>query len=114
MCSSDLFPSHDMLSEDLKRSLLKLFVASFEYWSRKELRFVNDFYDYLSAHPESQAFLSSRSINFSCPPKDDESFWRELNFTLSSLKNSVKQEIFRRVKHKNYNDISGLLFNLNF
>ena len=78
------------------------------------MRFINDFYDYLSAHPESQAFLSSRSINFSCPPKDDESFWRELNFTLSSLKNSVKQEIFRRVKHKNYNDISGLLFNLNF
>lgn len=100
--------------EDLKRSLFKLFVSSFKYWSRKELRLLNDFYDYLSVHPESQAFLDSRSINFSCPPKDDESFWNELNSTLSSLKNSVKQKIFQKVKHKNYNDISGLLFNLNF
>lgn len=103
-----------VLPEDLKRSLFKLFVSSFKYWSRKELRFLNDFYDYLSVHPESQAFLNSRSINFSCPPKNDESFWNELNSTLSSLKNSVKQKIFQKVKHKNYNDISGLLFNLNF
>lgn len=103
-----------VLPEDLKRSLFKLFVSSFKYWSRKELRLLNDFYDYLSVHPESQAFLNSRSINFSCPPKDDESFWNELNSTLSSLKNSVKQKIFQRVKHKNYNDLSGLLFNLNF
>lgn len=103
-----------VLSEDLKVSLLKVFVASFEYWSKKELRFINDFYDYLSAHPESQAFLSSRSINFVCPPKDDTNFWRSFDSTLSSLKNSVKQRIFQKVKHKNYNDISGLLFNLNF
>lgn len=103
-----------VLLEDLKVSLFKLFTSSFEYWSRKELRLINDFYDYLSVHPESQAFLSSRSINFSCPPKDDKSFWNELNSTLSSLKNSVKQKIFQKVKHKNYNDISGLLFNLNF
>lgn len=103
-----------VLLEDLKVSLFKLFISSFEYWSRKELRLINDFYDYLSVHPESQAFLNSRSINFSCPPKDDESFWNELNSTLSSLKNSVKQKIFQKVKHKNYNDISGLLFNLNF
>lgn len=103
-----------ILPEDLKVFLFKLFVASFDYWSRKELRLINDFYDYLSVHPESQSFLSSRSINFSCPPKDDESFWNELNSTLSSLKNSVKQKIFQKVKHKNYNDISGLLFNLNF
>lgn len=103
-----------VLLENLKVSLFKLFISSFEYWSRKELRLINDFYDYLSVHPESQAFLNSRSINFSCPPKDDESFWNELNSTLSSLKNSVKQKIFQKVKHKNYNDISGLLFNLNF
>lgn len=103
-----------VLPQDLKKSLLKLFTASFAYWSRKELRFINDFYDYLSVHPESQAFLNSRSINFSCPPKDDESFWRDFNSTLSFLKKSVSERIFQKVKHKNYNDISGLLFNLNF
>nr|DAQ74588.1 MAG TPA: Replication associated protein [Microviridae sp.] len=103
-----------ILPQDLKRSLMKLFDASIEYWSKKELRFINDFYDYLSAHPESQAFLNSRSVNFVCPSKEDTSFWTELNFTLSSLKKSVTQRIFQKVKHKNYNDISGLLFNLNF
>ena len=46
-----------VLPEDLKRSLLKLFVSSFEYWSKKELRFINDFYDYLSVHPEADSFL---------------------------------------------------------
>jgi hypothetical protein len=103
-----------VLSEDLKRSLFKLFVSSFDYWSRKELKFINDFYDYLSAHPESDSFLKSRTVGYCLPSKDDKSFWNELNSTLSSLKNSVKQKIYQRVKHKNYNDISGLLFNLNF
>lgn len=103
-----------VLPEDLKKSLFKLFVSSFEYWSKKELRFLNDFYDYLSVHPESQAFLNSRSVNFVCPSKEDTSFGTELNSTLSSLKKSVSERIFQKVKHKNYNDISGLLFNLNF
>lgn len=100
--------------DDLKKSLFKLFVASSEYWSRKELRFINDFYDYLSAHPETDSFLKSRTIGYCLPSKDCKSFWDELNSTLSSLKNSVKQRLFQKVKHKNYNDISGLLFNLNF
>lgn len=103
-----------ILPHDLKRSLMKLFDVSSDYWSKKELRFINDFYDYLSAHPESQAFLNSRSVNFVCPPKEDTSFWIGLNSTLSSLKKSVSDRIFQKVKHKNYNDISGLLFNLNF
>lgn len=103
-----------VLPEDLNRSLFKLFVASFEYWSRKELRFINDFYDYLSAHPESDSFLKSRTVGYCLPSKDDESFWRELTSTLTSLKKSVSERIFQKVKHKNYNDISGLLFNLNF
>lgn len=103
-----------VLSEDLKKSLFKLFVSSFEYWSKKELRFLNDFYDYLSAHPESDSFLKSRTVGYCLPSKDDESFWNELNSTLSSLKKSVSNRIFQKVKHKNYNDISGLLLNLNF
>lgn len=103
-----------VLSEDLKRFLFKLFVSSFDYWSRKELRFINDFYDYLSVHPESDSFLKSRTVGYCLPSKDDESFWNELNSVLSSLKKSVKQKIFQKVKHKNYNDVSGLLFNLNF
>jgi hypothetical protein len=103
-----------VLPEDLKRFLFKLFVSSFDYWSRKELRFINDFYDYLSVHPESDSFLKSRTVGYCLPSKDDESFWNELNFVLSSLKKSVKQKIFQKVKHKNYNDVSGLLFNLNF
>lgn len=104
----------NVLPEDLKGSLLKLFIASFDYWSRKELRFLNDFYDYLSVHPEADSFLKSRTVGYCLPSKDCESFWNELNSVLSSLKNSVKQKIFQKVKHKNYNDISGLLFNLNF
>lgn len=102
------------LPEDLKKSLFKLFVSSSEYWSKKELRFLNDFYDYLSVHPESDSFLKSRTVGYCLPSKDDESFWNELNSTLSFLKNSVKQKLFQKVKHKNYNDISGLLLNLNF
>ena len=82
--------------------------------SNKKRAFINDFYDYLSVHPESQAFLNSRSVGFVCPPKEDTSFWTELNSTLSSLKKSVSDRIFQKVKHKNYNDVSGLLFNLNF
>ena len=103
-----------VLPEDLKKFLFKLFISSFEYWSKKELRFINDFYDYLSVHPESDSFLKSRTVGYCLPSKDDESFWNELNSVLSSLKNSVKQRLFQRVKHKNYNDISGLLLNLNF
>ena len=103
-----------ILPQDLKGSLIKLFDASSDYWSKKELRFINDFYDYLSAHPESQAFLNSRSVGFVCPSKEDISFWTELNSTLSSLKKSVSERILQKVKHKNYNDVSGLLFNLNF
>ena len=91
-----------ILPEDLNRSLFKLFVASFEYWSRKELKFINDFYDYLSAHPETDSFLKSRTVGYCLPPKDDESFWRELNSTLSSLKKSVSERIFQKVKHKNH------------
>jgi hypothetical protein len=89
-----------VLPEDLKKSLFKLFVSSFEYWSKKELRFLNDFYDYLSVHPEADSFLKSRTVGFCLPSKDDESFWNELNSTLSSLKNSVGQKIFQKVKHK--------------
>lgn len=103
-----------VLSYDLKRSLLKLFAVSSDYWSRRELRFINDFYDYLSVHPEVDSFLKSRTVGFRLPLKSNESFWNDLNFVLSSLKKSVKQKIFQKVKHKNYNDISGLLFNLNF
>ena len=103
-----------VLPQDLKRSLLKLFTASIDYWSRKELKFINDFYDYLSVHPEADSFLKSRTVGYCLPPKDYKPYWDELNSTLSSLKNSVKQKIFQKVKHKNYNDISGLLFNLNF
>lgn len=102
------------LPEDLKKSLLKLFTVSFEYWSKKELRLINDFYDYLSVHPESDSFLKSRTVGYCLPSKNCESFWNELNSTLFSLKKSVKQKIFQKVKHKNYNDMSGLLFNLNF
>lgn len=103
-----------ILPEDLKRSLFKLFTVSFDYWSRKELRFLNDFYDYLSVHSESDSFLKSRTVGFCLPSKDNVSFWNELNSTLSSLKKSVSNRIFQKIKHKNYNDISGLLFNLNF
>lgn len=103
-----------ILPYDLKDSLLKLFNTSFEYWSKRELRFLNDFYDYLSVHSETDSFFKSRTIGYCLPPKDDASFWNELNSTLASLKNSVKQTIFQKVKHKNYNDITGLLFNLNF
>lgn len=103
-----------ILPEDLKKSLLKLFTSSVDYWSKKELRFINDFYDYLSAHPEADSFLKSRTVGYCLPSKDNESFWNEVNSVLSSLKNSVRQKIFQKVKHKNYNDISGLLFNLNF
>lgn len=103
-----------VLSEDLKKFLFKLFVFSFEYWSKKELRFINDFYDYLSVHPEADSFLKSRTVGYCLPSKDDKSFWNELNSVLSSLKKSTEQKILQKVKHKNYNDISGLLFNLNF
>ena len=82
--------------------------------SRKELRFINDFYDYLSVHPEADSFLKSRTVGFCLPSKSNESFWSEVNSTLSSLKKSVSNRIFQKVKHKNYNDISGLLLNLNF
>lgn len=102
------------LSEDLKKFLFRLFSVASDYWSRKELRFINDFYDYLSVNPDSDSFLKSRTVGFVCPPKEDTSFWNDLGTTLSSLKNSVTQRIFQKIKHKNYNDISGILFNLNF
>ena len=60
----------DVLPQDLKRSLLKLFTASFDYWSKKELRFINDFYDYLSVHPEADSFLKSRTVNYRLPSKE--------------------------------------------
>jgi hypothetical protein len=41
-------------------------------------------------------------------------FWNDVNSTLSVIKNSVTSRIFQRVKHKNYNDIRGILCNLNF
>ena len=141
VCSSDLFqwfPSHDnrgkiyrlfssvnrtlrfwrldtcTLLEDLKISLSKVFSASFAYWSRKSLKFLNDFYDYCSNCPDSYSFLNTRTVGFNPPSKGDFSFWNNVNSTLSFIKNSVTSIIFQRVKHKNYNDVQGILCNLNF
>ena len=96
----------------MKYTFLVFFLK--ELWYKKDLRFLNDFYDYLSVHPESYSFLKSRTVGYCLPSKDDKSFWYELNSTLSSLKKSVSNRIFQKIKHKNYNDVSGLLFNLNF
>jgi hypothetical protein len=102
------------LLEDLKTSLSKVFSASFAYWSRKSLKFLNDFYDYISNCPDSHSFLSTRTVGFNPPSKDNLLFWNDVNSTLSVIKNSVTSRIFQRVKHKNYNDIRGILCNLNF
>lgn len=102
------------LLEDLKISLSKVFSVSFAYWSRKSLKFLNDFYDYVSNCPDSYSFLNTRTVGFNPPSKDDSLFWNDVNSTLSVIKNSVTSRIFQRVKHKNYNDIQGILYNLNF
>ena len=102
------------LLEDLKISLSKVFSASSAYWSRKSLKFLNDFYDYVSNCPDSYSFLNTRTVGFNPPSKDDSLFWNDVDSTLSFIKNSVSSRIFQRVRHKNYNDIQGILFNLNF
>lgn len=102
------------LLEYLKTSLFKVFSASFSYWSRKSLKFLNDFYDYVFNRSDSLSFLNTRTVGFNPPSKDDLLFWNDVNSTLSVIKNSVTSKIFQRVKHKNYNDIQGILYNLNF
>ena len=63
---------------------------------------------------DSRSFLNTRTVGFNPPSKDDLSFWNSVDSTLSVIKNSVSSRIFQRVKHKNYNDIQGILYNLNF
>ena len=68
-----MFPSHDTipLLEDLKISSSKVFSVSFAYWSRKSLKFLNDYYDYISNCPGSLSFLNTRTVGFNPPAKDD-------------------------------------------
>lgn len=51
-----------VLPHDLKNSLIKLFDTASEYWSKKDLRFLNCFYDYLSVYPKADSFLKSRTV----------------------------------------------------
>lgn len=100
----------NLCSYDLSRSLYKIFSASVDYWSRKDARTLSMYFEYLEKRPESISFIYQSTVGAEPISSDIGCKDRAAEF-LSSLKSSVKKILNRKIKHKEYNDLSGLLLN---
>lgn len=100
----------NLCSYDLSRSLYKIFSASVDYWSRKDARTLSMYFEYLEKRPLSIPFIYQSTVNAEPISSNKDCKARAFEF-LSSLKSSVKMALNRKIKHKEFNDLSGLLLN---
>ena len=68
------------------------------------------YFEYLEKRPLSIPFIYQSTVNAESISSDIGCKDRAAEF-LSSLKSSVKRILNRKIKHKEFNDLSGLLLN---
>ena len=68
------------------------------------------YFEYLEKRPDSIPFIYQSTVNAEPISSDIGCKDRAAEF-LSSLKSSVKITLNRKIKHKEFNDLSGLLLN---
>lgn len=103
-------------SDDLRRVVLTIFDNSYEYWKQREYRFLVQYFQYLEGCTDDERnFLLTRTIGID--------FDKDVNFMPSDIKESYQRVLSDltaraktvckdKVKHKEYNDMQGvLLFN---
>lgn len=95
---------------DLRNALTRIFTVSKSYWSRKDSRTLSMYFEYLEKRPDSIPFLYQSTVGAKSI-SSDENCLALANVFLSSLKSSVKKILNRKIKHKEYNDLTGLLLN---
>lgn len=93
---------------DLRNALTRIFTVSKDYWSRKDARTLSMYFEYLEKRPDSVPFLYQSTVGAKHISSSEDCRDRAAVF-LSSLKSSVKKILNRKIKHKEFNDLSGLL-----
>lgn len=103
-------------ADQLRRTVSILFQESYEYWKVREYRFLVQYYEYLEGCTnDERIFLLTRTIGTDfdkevkyMPDDIKESYHRVLS-TLTARAKTVCRD---KIKHKEYNDMQGvLLFN---
>lgn len=96
-----------LFSYELENALNILFVHSQKYWQKRDYRTLCQYYEYQEMVPESVPYLKTVTCGIDPEPtKESESF-------LSSIKSSIRKIVNGKIKHKEYNDLSGFLLNYN-
>ena len=95
---------------DLRDGLTRVFTVSKSYWSRKDSRTLSMYFEYLEKRPASIPFLYQSTVGAKVISSTEECL-KQASVFLSSLKSSVKKTLNSKIKHKEYNDLSGLLLN---
>lgn len=101
-------------SDDLRNAVNTIFCESYEYWKVREYRFLVQYYQYLEGCTDDERiFLLTRTIGVDFDkevrymPDDIKSSYKRV---LSNLTARAKTVCRDKVKHKEYNDMQGVLF----
>lgn len=100
--------------DDLRNAVDTIFRESYEYWKVREYRFLVQYYQYLEGCTDDERmFLLTRTIGTDFDkdvrymPDDIKSSYKRV---LSDLTARAKTVCRDKVKHKEYNDMQGVLF----
>lgn len=114
----------DYAGFELKQRLDLIFKYSDLYWSRCDQRTLSNYFEYLESDPLSHEFLYCRTVGFDreaaledvedseTGEKKESEFKRKATQFEKYLRSCVKNKLMNKVKHKEFNDAQGLLFNL--
>lgn len=100
-------------SDDLRNAVNTIFHESYEYWKVREYRFLVQYYQYLEGCTDDErVFLLTRTVGTDFDkdvrymPDDIKSSYKRI---LSDLTARAKTVCRDKVKHKEYNDMQGIL-----
>lgn len=100
-------------SDDLRNAVNTIFHESYEYWKVREYRFLVQYYQYLEGCTDDErVFLLTRTIGTDFDkdvrymPDDVKTSYKRV---LSDLTARAKTVCRDKVKHKEYNDMQGIL-----
>ena len=114
----------DYFGSELKQRLDLIFKYSDLYWSRCDQRTLSNYFEYLENDPLSHEFLYCRTVGFDresaledvedseTGEKKESEFKRKATQFEKYLRSCVKDKLMNKIKHKEFNDAQGLLFNL--
>lgn len=93
-------------------SLYTIMRYSDKYWKQRDLKILSEYYEYQELTPESVDFIKSRTVGSRLYTYDPVQTDSSCEF-LSSIKSRLRKILKDKIKHKEYNDLSGLLLNFN-